>query len=307
MKLGTDKLWGVNAHHRDSYSAYRPNEDEAIRLAAELGCTIYRINYNPSDERELAYIRGIIRKCHDHGMQVMLALDRFKDISNDIIARNMAFAAENLKDEVEYFQIFNETDIWCSMGEEGGYDISDWTGMSEGYYNPERVTASVEKMKTALETFQRVAPEAKTVINIGSRHYPILDWYVKAGLRWDITAFDIYELDVWDHHAFFREMEERYPTDFMVVECNYPANSGPFTEEAQAEWLTSFLKVMDDYKSDRMKAVIIYELLDQPEYELQKGSYHGESHFGLVRLNPDNSIDGKKRSFTAVQKLFKGE
>ncbi len=305
--LRKDKLWGVNAHHRDSYLAYRPNEEECIRLAAELGCTIYRINYNPSDERELNYIRDIIRKCHDNGMQVMLALDRFKDIPNEIIERNMAFAAENLKDEVDYFQIFNETDIWCSMGEEGYYDITDWTGMSEGYYNPERVVLAVDKMKTALETFQRVAPQAKTVVNIGSRHYPILDWYVKAGLSWDITAFDIYDLDVWDHHAFFREMEERYPTDFMVVECNYPANSGPFTEEQQAEWLTSFLTVMDNYRSDRMKAVIIYELLDQPEYELAKGSYHGESHFGLVRVNNDNTIDGTKLSYHAVQKLLKSE
>ncbi len=87
--------------------------------------------------------------------------------------------------------------------------------MTTDYYNPERVKVAVEK--------------------------------IEAGLEWDIIAFDIYALDLWDHHAFFRSMEERCPGyEFMVAECNSPANSGAFTDEQQAEWLTAFLKNMNE-------------------------------------------------------------
>lgn len=306
-ELKQNRMIGINAHHK-GYPAYGEAYTETyIRMAADMGSTIYRINCNPTDDSTVKYIKDIAQSCHAYGMKIMLVLDRMDGTADAIYAR-MAYTAEQLADCIDYFQIFNETDIWCSLTDENKfYNISDWTGMSQGYYNPERVKICVEKMGSALSAFRKTAPEAKLVVNIGSRHYPMLDWYVKAGLSWDIIAFDIYDLDVWDHAQFFDEMAERYPGyDFMVAECNYPANSGPFTEEQQAEWLSSFLKILDDYESDRMIGIIIYELMDQPNYETD-GKRNGESHFGIVRTNADYSPGEPKAAYRAVQKILLGK
>ncbi|MCI8388322.1 MAG: hypothetical protein HFE63_07665 [Clostridiales bacterium] len=299
-------LWGINGHHKGFPVYSETYQEEHIRLAAELGSKIYRINYNPTNDEMLVYINKIIDRCHEYGMQVMLVLDHFEETPEEI-AKRMTFVAENLADKVEYVQIFNETDIWCSKTDNGGYyNITNWTGMTQEYYNPERVAISVERMRAALTAFRNAAPDAELVVNIGSRHYPMLDWYIEAGLEWDIIAFDIYDLNTWDHAEFFHEMEERYPGyRFMVAECNYPANNGPFTDEQQAQWLTSFIKMMNDYDSERLIAVIVYELMDQPNYE-KDCKYNGEAHFGLVNTNPDYSPGEPKPSYRAVQKLFCG-
>ena len=305
--------WGVNGHNKFSYPAYAgENADKSLELAAELGCTIYRINYKPTNAEEIAYIRDVIAKCHDLGMEVMLVLDygmnkEYLEHAEDF-AKRITYIGENLKDVVDYFQMFNETDIWCSGAVGGYYNLSDPTGQTPGYFNPERVELAVALMKIALPALQKAAPGVKTCINFGVRHYPILDWYIEAGLKWDIIAIDNYE--IWDYYEFFHFLEERYPTyDLMVAECNYPALWGPYDDPdtKETEWLEMFLNKMNDYDSDRLKAVFVYELLDQPEYEIAKGSYHGESHFGLVALNPDNTIKEKKPAFELVKKLYRGE
>ena len=298
-------LWGVNGHNRGHAPYTEKNTEEVLRLAAEMGSGIYRVNFNPVNEEQLAYITKVADICHGYGMKVMLVMDNMSGTTDEIAAR-MTYIAEHLADRIDYFQIFNETDIWCSKTDSGAfYNITNWTGMTEEYYNPERVKIAVEKMTAAIGAFRKAAPEAKIVVNIGSRHFPMLDWYVKAGLSWDVIGFDIYDLTVWDHAEFFRSMEERYPGyDFMVTECNYPANSGPFTEDQQAAWVTSFLKIMNGYDSGRMLAVILYELMDEPEH-LRGDTWSGEAHFGLVNTVSGDPAEPKK-AYLAAQTLIRG-
>ena len=299
-------MWGVNAHNRD-YMAYPEKyTEEYIRLAAGLGCKIYRINYNPTNGDMLRYTKNVARLCHENQMKVMLVLD-YMGGDVEVVGDRMRYMASELKDDIDYFQIFNETDIWCSFNEDGTmYNVSDWTGMSKDYYNPERVAVCTEKMRASINAFRETAPDAKLVVNIGSRHYPMLDFYIEAGLEWDIIAYDIYDLNVWDHHAFMKSMEKRYPDyEFMVAECNFPANSREFTDEEQAEWLTAFLKTMDSYDSEKLLAVMIYELMDEPNFE-KDGIRNGEAHFGIVATNPDLSPGEPKTAYRTVQKLLCG-
>ena len=304
--LRQNRMIGVNVHHKGTKAYGEAYTETYIRLAAEMGCNIYRINYNPTNASMVRYIRSIIDSCHSYGMKVMLSLDNMHGTEEEIRER-MVFTAEQLADCVDYFQIFNETDVWCAMTDDNKfYDSSDWTGMSTGYYNPERVSICIKKMRAALSAFRETAPDARLVVNIGSRHYPMLDWYIEAGLSWDIIAFDLYELGLWDHAAFFDSMAERYPGyDFMVAECNCPANDGPYTEEQQAEWLNTFLHIMDSYESDRMLGVIIYELMDQPNIEAGD-TWSGEAHFGIVNTNADYSPGAPKMAYYTVQKLLLG-
>jgi len=306
---GHKRMIGVNIHSKLYASYSEKYTSDYINLSAEMGSTLVRINYNPTDAAGVKYIKGIAKKCHAKGMQIMMCMDD-KSGSAEEIAERMKFIAENTASFIDYFQIFNETDIWAAQNEDGSYyNNSDWTGMTLDYYNPERVSICVEKVGAAVKAFREAAPEAKLVINIGTRHYPILDQYIEAGISWDIIGFDIYEIDLWDHAAFFKEMEERYPGyDFMVTECNCPPSSGRSFEESQAKWLERFLDIMEAYDSDRMKAVIIYELMDQPNIEIDNGKeFDAESHFGIVNTNSDYSPGKPKEAYYAVQKWILGE
>jgi hypothetical protein len=213
MALKKSIKWGVNGHNKYSYPAYAgENAEKSLELAAELGCTIYRINYRPKNAEQVAYIRDVIAKCHALGMEVMLVLDYGMNWGKDILKEpqvlvdEVTYIGEQLKDVVDYFQMFNETDIWCSGVEGGYYNLTDPTGQTPGYFNPERVEVAVSLMKLALPALQAAAPGVKTVINFGVRHYPILDWYIEAGLKWDIIAIDNYE--IWDYYEFFHFLEE---------------------------------------------------------------------------------------------------
>lgn len=304
--LRDDILWGVNGHNKGHLPYTEENTDDIILLAAEMGSTIYRINYNPVDEAMLGYINSVIDRLHAYGMQVMLVLDNMYGTVEEISER-MTYIAENLNGKVEYFQIFNETDIWCSLKDDGSfYNVSNWTGMTEEYYNPERVAICVEKVGAAVKAFRETAPDAKLVINIGSRHFPILDWYVKAGISWDIIAIDQYDLTTWNTPSFLKEMEERYPEyDFMIAEFNYPANSGKYVEEEQAYWLETFFKQMNDYGSSRLKAVIAYELMDESVIQTDE-SWNGEAHFGIVNTGDNGKPGTVKQGYRTLQNLLCG-
>lgn len=301
-------LWGVNGHAWH-YPAYRPNMDEALELAAELGCKIYRINDRPTNEEQLARLSEYIDRIHAHGMKVLLVLDYSMNYSGTMeeLAAAVTFIAEGLGDKVDYYQMFNETDCWACRDENGYYDLTDTTGQSPSFFNPVRVERAVELMKAALPALQKAAPGIPVCVNISVRHYPILDAYRAAGLEWDIIGIDNYE--EWDYAAFFRFVKEHYEGyDLMVVECNYPALWGPFDDPdtKEADWLSTFLPKMAEYglESDHLKAVIIYELLDQPIYEQERGAYHGESHFGLVRVDENNRIVGKRPAFDVAKEFF---
>ncbi len=312
--LREDLLWGINGHHK-GYAAYKEaNEDEILQLAADMGCNIYRFNYNPKDMNGINYVRRIANKCHALGMQFMLVLDDYGGSTQEIADR-MAFTAQHLGDEIEFFQIFNETDIYCAKADGGGlYNASDYTGISRDYYNPRRVEEMVAKMTAAMTAFQAEDPTGKIVVNFGRTHITMMDFYIEAGLSWDVMAIDNYEVwndRGWDYFDYFRDWEQRYPDyEFMIAECNYPFLNGMATEQQQLEWLDTFLRKMNEYQSDKFLGVIIYELLDQPDYEKQLGRYHGESHFGLVNTDANNDPTTPKAAYYHVQKLlgvYKGE
>ena len=55
----------------------------------------------------------------------------------------------------------------------------------------------------------------------------------------------------------------------------------------------------------KMKGIIFYELLDEPIYERDRGSYNGESHFGFIECDINGKNQVKKPAFYSLQKKIK--
>ena len=305
--LRSDILWGVNGHNKLHAPYGEANTAEILRLAAEMGSTVYRINYNPTTTEMVSYITDIIDRCHAYGMKVVLCMDDRSGTPEEISER-MTYIAEHMKGKADYFQLFNEMDIWCAQTDDGTYyNPTNWKGETREYYNPERVPVAVEKMRAAVDAFRKAAPEAKLMINVGACHYPMLDWFVEAGISWDIIGFDLYDISYFKLSEFLGKMEERYPGyDFMIAECNYPVNNGKYLEEEQAAWLKNFFTLVNDCASERLIGVEVYELMDESTIQQDDEHWNGEAHFGIVNTGADGKPGPVKEAYRTLQTMLCG-
>ena len=73
----------------------------------------------------------------------------------------------------------------------------------------------------------------------------------------------------------------------------------------QAEWVVEFVEKLIEINNPRLKAVMFYELLDEPIYEEDRGSYHGESHFGFIACDKDGQNRQPKPVFYDLQEKLK--
>lgn len=62
-----------------------------------------------------------------------------------------------------------------------------------------------------------------------------------------------------------------------------------------------------NYDSDLIRGFIIYELLDEPVYELQTPEAGYESHYGLVECGRNGVIGKPKQTYYEVQKWWGGK
>ena len=106
-------------------------------------------------------------------------------------------------------------------------------------------------------------------------------------------------------------------TDIMICETNYWMNlHDRYSEEqrqalktaerrdkGQADWIAEFMETLIRICDPRLKAVIFYELLDEPVFEKNLGDYLGESHFGFIECDEKGGSRVKKPAFYTLQKI----
>ena len=67
-----DWLWGVNGHNH-TYPAYPEEQlEEQIKLAADLGVKIYRLNYTPTNDEMFSYLDKVVDTCERYGLKLFL-------------------------------------------------------------------------------------------------------------------------------------------------------------------------------------------------------------------------------------------
>lgn len=298
-----DWLWGVNGHNRD-YPAY-PEEklEEQIKLAAELGVSLYRFNYTPVNEAMFAYLDEVVDTCDRYGLKVFLVcfdLDfigyKFPEKLYDIAYKT----AKRYKGRIPMYQASNEQDIpaldLVRLKDPVGNDIS--------HYDMLRYADIRRCMEQILLGFKHGDPDAKTVVNISWRHTAILDMFVRDGLRWDITGIDWYwSLDDHGHNNIKETIDhiaELPIPEIIVAEANNWEGDYRVSEKQMSEYNLNAMEYYYTYQCQKLKGFLIYELLDEPDKE------GGEGHFGLALNDIKGNIGRKKLSFTDIAARLKG-
>ena len=290
--------FGITGHNK-GYEAYPESKLETqIRLAAELGVTIYRFNYNPVTEQDFAYLTDVLDLCDAYGLDMMLVLDDFGGTPEEIAQKHQKIATR-CRGRIAYYQIFNETDVYAMHKDDGSiYHQPVGTGEHISQFNPARVQEIEQKLRASIAVFREFDPDAKLVVNFAFKHYAMIKAMHDAGLRWDIIGVDWYsDMEGSEPLAdFLPRVQATLPDyEYMICECNIWAHT-PYTEQEQSAYLESFvLSLVNSGKIENLTAIIFYELLDEPAFG------NGESHFGLVKSTRDGTPQEKKLAYSTIQ------
>ena len=298
-----DWLWGVNGHNH-FYPAYPEEQlEEQIKLAAELGVGIYRLNYTPTDEKMFAYLDKVIDACERYNLKLFLvAFDwDFINYENPKTLYSIAKSiADRYRGHIYMYQVSNEQEI-------PSLDLArlkDPIGNDRAHYNMESFSSVCKCMKQILNGFKDGDPDAKTCVNISWRHTAFLDLLIEEGLRWDVTGLDWYwALDNSGHNNIVETIEHiaSLPIpEIIIAEANAWEGDYRMSEEEMRDYNRKAMDFYFNYPCEKLSGFIIYELLDEPDKEF------GESRFGLAVCDIHGHIGRKKLSFTDIASRLKG-
>lgn len=301
----SDFVWGVNGHNR-GYAAYPEKElEKQLHLAAELGVKMYRFNFNPSTMSDLNYLDKVVKLAEAYGMELMLVMDG-TDGSSEVLKSRFQMVASRYDGRsdhgrIRYIQVFNEVDV--ALMRETHPNGGEGDGSTERDYRKSSLDAYQKKFQAAIDGIKAGCSDTKAVINFSYRHTYMLEYFKDHGLKWDLIGLDWYS-NMGDISGILDVLLSKFSHDIILCETNYwpEANNG---YDANVSYLPNLMKQVYRY-NNRIKGLIIYELLDEMRYEKDKGSFEGESHFGLVHCDENGNIGAVKPAYTAVQKLLDG-
>ena len=326
---------GMNIHRSGApFIAYDSEMlEQNLDTCKELGMDIIRYNNSSMDKDEsIAIISKVADEARKRGMKIMHVVDdarwQITDEYPDLeelekhFEEKMYYGASRLKGKIDIYQLFNEMDIAGMRGDIANIILPGKDGKEKGEYDSVLWERAIASVRGALKGIKRADPDAKTCVNFAWWHTaPIYEMYNR-GIRFDIVGIDWYSdcEEVSDIKLLLEDLKKHIPdSDFMICETNFwmhPMGRDPIEKQealkvtekryaGQEKWVPEFIDKLVSIDEPKLKGVIFYELLDEPVFEIDRGSYHGESHFGFIECDRNGKNQVKKPAFYSLQKKIK--
>ena len=305
-----DIIVGVNVHN-PGYTPYSNTLEQKLDDARDMGMKIIRYNNSSNAPEDLAQVKLVADECHKRGLKLMLCVDNYgwakqeghTDEEWEAFWENyFEIISSTLKDNIDIYQVFNETDNACMGGNIFNITSRPHDGKHIEEYDYVMIGSLVCAMRGALKGLKKGYAGAVTSMNFCWWHTAALYKLYEEGCRWDIIGIDWYSdcEEVSSIDLLLADVVGHIPEgDFMICETNQWMNFHARWDEEkraliankesrdalQAEWVPSFIQKLYDLDEPRFKGVIFYELLDEPGFESNAGTYHGESHFGFIECD----------------------
>lgn len=308
-----DLLWGVNGH---PFNAYRGiSIEQQLDYIRDLGMKSYRVNISGVDS--VAKLAELVKAGKERGIQILPVITPDLDLDHGTVDELYAQAyslAETLvsrfKDDITVWELGNEMENYaillpceiqddgaqynCSWGPAGGIATSD-------YFSPRWVKVSAVLRGLSDATIAVDPTIGKAMGTAGWGHRAAFTRMRQDGIRWDISAWHLYEGDPEEAFKFLAT----FGKPIWLTEFNYSGGSQR-GEKQQAEGLVETMTLLRKYQSlYGVQAAHIYELLDEPYWA---PSY--EAFMGLVRLKKrDDGLwtpSGQKPAYDAVKQIIAG-
>ncbi len=295
-------MLGVNGHSlgQASYKSLTPATQ--VSMLKKMGMTGYRqdIDFNSDGTiSNLTLFKQLYSATSAAGITILpMVYTKTLDYSSTETA--MYAAGKTLGQNVasknsqyfKYYELGNELDNKV---------ILSGNGDQTSEYNSAKFKIVAAYLKGMNDGIKAVQPEAKTMIDASWLHYAYLQMMVSYGVNFDIIAYHWYSemegiaanksINIPDITVKLSTLFNK-PIWFTEVGERYKAVSN--INQLQSDFLTEF--VAKCRKNPRVQALLLYELLNEPE----KNSTL-ESNYGLVKwLSPFTNWEYK----TAAQNLF---
>ncbi len=284
--------FGVTGHPYH-YEAYPKNQlTKQIRLAAQLGSDLYRINSVPMNSDDFAYLDRVLTLCSSYDMDMMLVLDSFPGETEQEIYENGKAIAAHFGERLAFVQAGNELDNHCIQS-------AMVDGSSIGHFETQQYDGVMPKLKALLKGLKEGSPGTKTVVNIAYRHYGFLHRLMNDNVEFDVIGWDWYS-NMGDYtHVFPTLLSFEKPV--MICETNIWDGMGKDHTEERTEYLVEFMNYVYGYNSPLPLGFLVYELMDEPAFG--DGS-NVEAHFGLVDCRRNGTVIAPKQAYYDIQKLW---
>lgn len=306
--------------------------EQNLDTCKELGIKIIRYNNSNRGENGLADAKYVATQVKDRDMKFMLVIDDSQWVNPDVSGEKenlesyyedyMYRISSELKGLVDVYQVFNEMDVTAMRGDIANIILPGKDGKEKGEYDSVLYERAINAVKGALRGIRKGDPDAKTCVNFAWWHTALIYEMCKEGCRFDIIGLDWYSdcEEVSSIDLLLEDVKNHIPdSSFMICETNYwmhPMGRDPIEkqealkvkekrDENQAKWVADFIQKLIDLDEPKIKSVIFYELLDEPVFEKNKGSYHGESHFGFIECDENGTNQVKKPAFYSLQEKIK--
>lgn len=286
-------VWGVSGHNR-TYAAYpEKNLEQQIRLAAELGSHVYRLNFTPMREEDYLYLDRVLELCDANGLSLFLITEdrRFteEDAPGALRERAAALAAR-YKGRIPCYQVSNEQDNCCLC--------EDSCGEERRNYDLEYTRWVAVCMKAIADGIRSSDPQARISVNVSYKHTYFMQLLLEEGMSWDVSGVDWYS-NMGDPSPTIGNLLTFPAQDIIVAEGNTWGGSMEASAQEQEDYLFRTMDWFRTHPCKRIRAYMIYELLDEPLLE------GGEAHFGLVTNDVEGNIGEPKPIYRAVQSLWR--
>ena len=316
--------WGINGHPLTQEGYWQVPLDDQLDLVKESGATWYRISFGFDGYRaNTARFEEILRKAEKRNLRLLPVLmppKGFHDGSKplaQIQEESAAFGKEmagRYKGRITHWELGNELDAY-SMIKKGEKTLSGkewkWDGAPDGKNPDDYETVRYERCREFFKSLQQgikqADPEALTMIDTaGWLHYGFLQRLKDDGVNdYDILAWHWYSemgpltAASTDKIDIIKLLKDAHGKPIWLTEINRRDGSKGGKEKEQADYIGG--PIGDLAKHPDIKAVFLYELLDEPYF-----GESGESHYGLAEISKQSGkwkASGKKPAFEAFKVL----
>ena len=279
--------FAISGHNRNRAAYNTLNLEEQIHKAAELGVSMYRFDAYLDDLKSIAFTDDVVYLCKAYGLDLMLIV---------YSPSSAKTAVQRYKGKVKYYQVDNEMD-GATINPSGpdGKLVSD--------FDKAKMDVKVKNCISIINTLRAGDPAAKILVNGTWVHYGCFQYLFDQGVDVDLLGWDWYRNQ--DTYGFEKAMDELYSQfhkDILICEANIWCKTDD--QALMADYLTQRAQLV--YSIAKAKHIVgftVYELLNEPALN----DSPGESDFGLVNVNRDQTIGSVKPAYTALQTLYGGK
>ncbi|MEP6611061.1 MAG: glycosyl hydrolase 53 family protein [Mucilaginibacter sp.] len=298
-------ILGVNGHPLNRPDYLSVPVSKQVQYMKDLGFIYYRIDASCNDSGKIIHestFFELARACSQANIKLlpMITAERFINYHDTLSAINGAKKltsqfAKNYGKYFDHYELGNELDIRILN------DIKNRKSpgtLASDYGNGSEIQIIAAYLKGMNAGIKEQDPNAKTIIDMSETHYGFISLLKNLNVSFDIIGSHFYPNKSYDQSPDFKSLMTNlakiynFSKPIWITELNHFLGSANYgihfnREDDQAAILNNY--IANCRKIRNVKALFIYELLDEPTLKVPRANGY-ERNFGIIKRDSDTKL-----------------